>query len=133
VLRQRAFFSGRPVHPGGLRDLAWFTARGREMTEADWYAPGATLGMFLSGQEMSERDPLGRELSDDSFLIVLHAHHRATRFVLPGEAWAESFETVVDTSLPDQSSAPGTRSAAGSTLMVTGRSLLLLRACGDST
>jgi glycogen operon protein len=132
VLRQRAFFSGRPAHPGGLRDLTWFTARGREMTEADWYAPGATLGMFLSGAEMAERDPLGRELSDDSFLLVLHAHHRPIRFVLPGAPWAEAFETVVDTSLEDQSGAPAApddRHEAGSTLTLPGRSLLLLRAC----
>ncbi|QMU79104.1 glycogen debranching protein GlgX [Streptacidiphilus sp. PB12-B1b] len=130
VLRQRAFFSGRPVHPGGgLRDLAWFNARGREMTEADWYAPGATLGMFLSGKEMSERDPMGRELSDESFLLVLHAHHRSTRFVLPGSPWAQEYETVVDTALEDQSRAPGTRSPAGQAVTVAGRSLLLLRAC----
>ena len=132
VLRQRAFFNGRPVHPGGLRDLAWFTARGREMTEADWYAPGATLGMFLSGKEMSERDPMGRELSDDSFLLILHAHHRAIRFTLPGAPWAESYETVVDTALEDQAAAPGTRRPAGASVAVPGRSLLLLRACADA-
>jgi isoamylase len=128
VLRQRGFFSGRPAHPGGLRDLAWFTARGREMTEADWYAPGATLGMFLSGDEMTERDPLGRELRDDSFLLVLHAHHKATRFLLPGAPWAESYETVVDTALEDQTEAPGLRHPAGTGLTLSGRSLLLLRA-----
>ncbi|MEY9966273.1 isoamylase [Streptacidiphilus sp. MAP12-16] len=133
VLRQRAFFSGRPAHPGGLRDLAWFTPRGREMTEADWYAPGATLGMFLSGDEMSERDPLGRELTDDSFLLILHAHHRPTRFLLPGAPWAEAYETVVDTSLEDQADAPATRCEAGAAITVPGRSLLLLRACGRMT
>lgn len=132
VLRQRAFFNGRPVHPGGLRDLAWFTARGREMTEADWYAPGATLGMFLSGKEMSERDPMGRELSDDSFLLILHAHHRAIRFTLPGAPWAESYETVVDTALEEQAAAPGGRRPAGAAVAVPGRSLLLLRACAGT-
>src|SRR5207302_1725131 len=55
VLRQRAFFSGRAAVPGGERDLAWFTTRGREMTEADWFTPSAALGMLLSGTAMSER------------------------------------------------------------------------------
>jgi isoamylase len=116
------------VHPGGLRDLTWFNARGWEMTESDWYAPGATLGMFLSGKEMSERDPVGRELSDDSFLLILHAHHRPIRFTLPGAPWAESYETVVDTALEDQATAPGTRRPAGVAVTVPGRTLLLLRA-----
>jgi glycogen operon protein len=129
VLRQRAFFSGRPAHPGGLRDLTWFTARGREMTEADWYTPGATLGMYLSGDEMSERDPLGRELTDDSFLLVLHADHRPTRFLLPGPPWAGAYEAVVDTSLEEQAEAPGRRYEAGTGLTVPGRTLLLLRIC----
>ncbi|MEZ0090601.1 glycogen debranching protein GlgX [Streptacidiphilus sp. EB129] len=132
VLRQRAFFSGRAAHPGGLRDLAWFTSRGREMTESDWYAPGATLGMFLSGEEMAEQDQLGREVHDDSFLLILHAHHRATRFVLPGAPWAESYRTVVDTSLDTQDTAPDRFCEAGSTITVPSRSLLLLRATGSS-
>src|SRR5262249_19707145 len=49
VLRQRAFFSGQAAGPAGQRDLAWFTTRGREMTEADWFTPTAALGMLLSG------------------------------------------------------------------------------------
>ena len=51
VLRQRAFFAGRPVPGGGGRkDLAWFTPDGSEMTERDWYAPDLrTLGMYLDG------------------------------------------------------------------------------------
>ncbi len=132
VLRQRAFFSGRPAHPGGLRDLTWFTARGREMTEADWYTPGATLGMYLAGDEMSERDQLGRELTDDSFLLLLHADHRPTKFLLPGPPWGEAYEAVVDTSLEDQAEAPGHRYEAGTGLTVPGRTLLLLRICGPS-
>src|SRR6202008_2190076 len=42
VLRRRAFFSGRAHSADGLRDLAWFTAHGAEMTAGDWYAPAAT-------------------------------------------------------------------------------------------
>jgi glycogen operon protein len=129
VLRQRAFFSGRPAHPGGLRDLTWFTARGREMTEGDWYTPGATLGMYLSGDEMAERDPLGRELTDESFLLVLHADHRPTRFLLPGAPWAGAYEVLVDTSLEEQAEPPGRRHEAGTGLTVPGRTLLLLRIC----
>lgn len=88
VLRRRAFFSGRPHHQGGLRDLAWFTADGTEMTEQDWYTPGATLGMYLSGNDISQRDDRGIRIVDDSFLAVLHAADRPRAFTLPGPPWA---------------------------------------------
>jgi len=127
VLRQRAFFSGQPTHPGGLRDLAWFTVRGEEMTEADWFSPSQTIGMFLSGEDMSEPDPLGRPVSDDDFLLILHAAPQPVRFTLPPAPWPERYALVVDTSREDQAEEPGTVHRAGSRLAVPPRSALLLR------
>ncbi|MER7583016.1 glycogen debranching protein GlgX [Kitasatospora sp. NPDC097691] len=126
VLRRRAFFSGRAAAPGGQPDLAWFTPLGKEMTEADWFAPTACLGMLLSGTAMSERDDAGLPLRDDSFLLLLNAGHRATVFTLPGEPWAApeaAYETVVDTA------AAGTGEPyPRGTVALGGRSLQLLRA-----
>ncbi|MDG4859378.1 glycogen debranching protein GlgX [Streptomyces sp. T-3] len=127
VLRRRAFFSGRARSADGLRDLAWFTARGTEMTERDWYAPAATLGMYLSGRDIPGRDALGAAVVDDSFLAVLHAADRPGTFVLPGRPWADAYELVVDTSREDQSGEPDTRYAAGCAVTVPARSVLLLR------
>ncbi|MFF4169167.1 glycogen debranching protein GlgX [Streptomyces sp. NPDC001744] len=127
VLRRRAFFSGRPQRADGLRDLAWFTAGGTEMTEEDWYAPTATLGLYLSGRDIPGRDARGERIADDSFLAVLHAGHRPLDFRLPGPPWAESYELVVDTAREDQSGAPGTVHRGGETLAVGGRSVVLLR------
>ena len=36
-------------------------------------------------------------MTDDSFLLVVHADHRPTRFVLPGPPWAAAYEAVLDT------------------------------------
>ncbi|QNE74826.1 glycogen debranching protein GlgX [Streptomyces finlayi] len=127
VLRRRAFFSGRAQAPDGLRDLAWFTREGREMTEQDWYAPAATLGLYLSGRDIPGRDARGEQVTDDSFLTVLHAGHEPTGFTLPGPPWAAAYELVLDTSLEDQSAAPGSPHPGGSTLTVPGRAVLLLR------
>ncbi|MCZ7457867.1 glycogen debranching protein GlgX [Streptomyces sp. WMMC940] len=127
VLRRRAFFSGRPQTPDGLRDLAWFTTRGAEMTEQDWYAPSSTLALFLSGRDIPGRDARGAHVTDDSFLIVLHAAGRPTAFRLPGPPWAEEYELVVDTSREDQSAAPGTVHRGGERTTVPARSVLLLR------
>ncbi|MFJ7065029.1 glycogen debranching protein GlgX [Streptomyces sp. NPDC101115] len=133
VLRRRAFFSGRPQGADGLRDLAWFTAGGTEMTEADWYAPAATLGLYLSGRDIPGRDARGEQVTDDSFLAVLHAGPRPVEYRLPGPPWAESYERVVDTALEEQSGAPGTVHRGGETVTVAGRSVLLLRVADGQT
>ncbi|MFF9508939.1 glycogen debranching protein GlgX [Streptomyces sp. NPDC014724] len=127
VLRRRAFFSGRAQAADGLRDLAWFTRQGAEMTEEDWYAPAATLGLYLSGRDIPGRDARGEPVTDDSFLAILHADHRPSGFVLPGPPWAQSYELVLDTSREDQEAAPGTVHPGGGTLTVPERSVLLLR------
>ncbi|HEX5567438.1 MAG TPA: glycogen debranching protein GlgX [Streptomyces sp.] len=127
VLRRRAFFSGRAYGPEGLRDLAWFTGDGREMTEPDWYAPDHTLGMYLSGRDIPQRDARGDSVTDDSFLAVLHADHRTGGFRLPGQPWGQSYELVVDTTREDQAAEPGTRRRAGETVEVPARSVLLWR------
>ncbi|MFF0472908.1 glycogen debranching protein GlgX [Streptomyces sp. NPDC004284] len=127
VLRRRAFFSGRPQGADGLRDLAWFTAEGTEMTERDWYAPTATLGLYLSGRDIPGRDALGRPVTDDSFLAVLHAGPDPLDFRLPGPPWAATYELVVDTAREDQSAPPGTAHPGGGTITVGARSVVLLR------
>jgi len=114
----------------GLRDLAWFTVRGSEMTERDWYEPAATLGMYLSGRDIPGRDERGAPIVDDSFLAVLHAGDRPVSFVLPGPPWAERYEVVVDTSREEQSEAPGTTHPAGAAITVPARAVLLLRVAG---
>ncbi|MCF6525175.1 glycogen debranching protein GlgX [Streptomyces sp. JJ36] len=128
VLRRKAFFSGRKRGPEGLRDLAWFTPYGEEMTEADWFAPGATLGMYLHGRDIPQRDARGVPVTDESFLCLLHAGPGPGAFPLPGPPWARSYELLVDTSREDQAAAPGTRHPAGARLPLPARSVQLLRA-----
>ncbi|MFF8246997.1 glycogen debranching protein GlgX [Streptomyces griseus] len=127
LLRRRAFFSGRAQAPDGLRDLAWFARDGREMTEGDWYAPAATLGLYLSGRDIPGRDARGEPVTDDSFLAVLHAGAEPVAFELPGPPWADAYELVLDTSREDQAQAPGTVLEGGTEVAVPARSVLLLR------
>lgn len=127
VLRRAAFFSGRAQGVRGVRDLAWFTGRGEEMTESDWFAPGASLGMYLSGRDLPQRDPLGRPVRDESFLCLLHADPEDTRFRLPGAAWGEAYEVVVDTAHEDAPA--GAVYAAGAEVPLMSRSVVVLRVC----
>jgi glycogen operon protein len=129
VLRQRVFFSGRPAFPGGLQDIAWFRPDGKEMTDADWFAPAGVLGVYLSGQDIRGRGPHGERITDDSFLLVLHAGAEELEFTLPGDPWARWYQVVVDTTLDTD---PGARDddvlGAGAPILLAPRSLLLLRA-----
>ncbi|GAA1091650.1 glycogen debranching protein GlgX [Streptomyces javensis] len=128
VLRRPAFFSGVARPPEGLRDLAWFTPHGTEMTESDWYAPTTALGAYLSGRELPQRDPHGAPVTDDSFLALLHAGPRPVPFTLPGPPWARGYELLLDTTREEQDAPPGTLLAAGAPIELPERSVLLLRA-----
>lgn len=97
------------------------------MTERDWYAPAATLGMYLSGRDIPGRDARGVPVTDDSFLAVLHAGDRPASFVLPGAPWAERYEVVVDTSREEQGETPGVVHRAGAVITVPARAVMLLK------
>ena len=130
VLRRGGFFSGLSLAPEGLRDVAWFGTDGREMAEEDWFAPSATLGMFLSGRDIPQRDARGEPVVDDSFLLIVHADHRPTGFVLPPEPWAPAYEAVLDTAEEGGGgfgSAGGAVVAAGTRVRLAARSVRLYR------
>jgi glycogen operon protein len=130
VLRQRAFFEGRPVVGGdGCKDVAWFHPAGREMGEQDWFDAGLrSIGMYLDGRGLRHRDRRGEVIVDDSFLLLLNADDQDGTFTVPGAPWADRYERVVDTTCPGGLPAPGaTPVAAGQALPVEGRSALLLR------
>jgi isoamylase len=129
VLRQRMFFSGKPAYPGGLRDIAWFRPDAEEMTEADWFAPANTLGVYLSGQDIRARGHHGERITDDSFLLLLHAGPEPMDFLLPDEPWARTYQVVVDTTLDGDPGAHDHVTCHGGTpVRLSARSLLLLRA-----
>jgi glycogen operon protein len=125
VLRQRAFFEGRPLE-GGSKDLAWFHPSGRELTDADWFDSDLrTLGMYLDGRGLRSRGPHGEPIVDESYLLVMHSGDDVVSFTLPGQPWAESYEIVIDTASPAGLSTASL--AVGSPLPIGPRTTLLLR------
>ncbi len=102
VLRQNAFFEGRPVSTGDgsdlVKDLAWFHPAGREMADPDWFDTGLrTVGMYLDGRQLRHRNTRGEPIVDESFLLLLHSGDQDCDFSLPGRPWARRYEVVVDT------------------------------------
>jgi isoamylase len=130
VFRQRLFFEGRAVRPGGRKDVGWFGPDGAELSHRHWFDPALrTLGMFLGGDAVRHRGHRGEAIVDDSFLLILHAGHESTEFRLPGPPWGESYELVVDTAADNPpADRPTVCYEATGTVRLAGRSAVLLRA-----
>ena len=129
VFRQASFFLGRPA-ADGVKDVAWFTAAGRELTDAEWFDPAqCTLGMYLDGQGIRVRGPRGERVVDDSFLLVLHTGAADLAFRLPAAPYASSYDVVLDTCDERPGAGPPRQGVpAGTDLPLVGRSAVLLRA-----
>lgn len=128
VFRRRRFFQGRPAgeSEGALRDIAWLTPGGEDMTDDDWRAGFAkSLAVFLNGAAIVEPDRRGQRVVDDSFLLLFNAHSSDLRFTVPGEEYGRSWEVALDTALPHLDERP--RIKAGGQVSVESRSLLVLR------
>jgi glycogen operon protein len=99
VFRRRRFFAGRPIRKGAeLRDIAWFTPSGVEMSEQDWEADfGRCITVFLNGNGISELDPRGEPVVDNSFLLCFNAHHEDIEVTLPPEGYGQAWAVVLDT------------------------------------
>jgi glycogen operon protein len=138
VFRRRRFFEG--VDEEGVADIAWYRPDASRMTEGDWADPGnISLQFFLNGQALPTLDDRGRRVHDDSFLWLTHAGHEPQEFVLPSDRWGRRWSQVFDTadlrirprSLEfDETNAPA--HAAGDTLVLAPRSLVVLRRLDDA-
>jgi glycogen operon protein len=108
VFRRRRFFSGKPVGrrgQAGLPDIAWFTPEGTEMTGEDWGSGFAkSVGVFLNGQGIPDRDARNQRIVDDSFLLCFNAHYEDIEYTLPSKKFAAAWRPVIDTRTdkPDQ-------------------------------
>ncbi|MEU6284292.1 glycogen debranching protein GlgX [Streptomyces sp. NPDC047028] len=132
VFRRRRFFQGRPAHATGeaVKDIAWFTPAGREMTDTDWATGFArSLMVHLNGKAITEPDLRGLRVEDDSFLLLFNAHRRPLGFTVP-EGLDSWWAVEVDTAIPYTEYRPLIKRA--SEVEVEARSMLVLRAHRDS-
>jgi glycogen operon protein len=129
VLRQRAFFEGRPVPGGdGCKDLAWFHPQGHELLPDDWFDAGLrSIGMYLDGRGLRHRNKRGETIVDDSFLLLLHAGDGDAGFTLPDVPWASSYELVIDTTQTGGAPLAAPPLPGGVELPMRARSVALLR------
>ncbi|WP_433165197.1 glycogen debranching protein GlgX [Kribbella sp. CA-247076] len=125
VLRRRRFFHG-DTGVDGLGDLVWFTPMGTEMQNGDWTRDDArAIAVFLNGDAISEPDPRGEPVVDDSFLVLLNSNHEPLDFLLPPKEYGDDWRVVVDTTTAKNGSEDEPH-AAGSTIRLEARSTLVL-------
>ncbi|HCU96822.1 MAG TPA: glycogen debranching enzyme, partial [Actinobacteria bacterium] len=129
VFRRRRFFRGRPDDGGGLADIAWLTPSGREMTDGDWNTAYARAMMvFLNGDAITEPGPRGERVADDSFLILLSAHHEPLTFTLPGPKFGQCWAVTIDTAAGMAGEKDdGAQHLAGEQILLPGHSMMALR------
>jgi glycogen operon protein len=114
------------------------------MTDEDWEKGYAkALGVFVSGEAIETPDEHGDRIIDDSFHLVINAHHEPVEYLVPGLPFGRRWVKVLDTHAAAHNGLdareghrpPIARRAAdnnvhwdaGSRLRVAARSLLVLR------
>ncbi len=128
TFRRRRFFQGRRIQGANVKDILWLNPTGHEMSDEEWsHSYARCLGLLLHGDAIEEEDERGRPIVDDSFLLLLNAHHQGIDFCLPkltGIArWAVEIDTLFDSGKRDD----GRHFHSGESYPLQPRSLVLLR------
>nr|WP_314845086.1 glycogen debranching protein GlgX [uncultured Microbacterium sp.] len=128
TFRRSRFFDGRPVRSeDGERvpDVVWLRPDGRRMQPEDWdNGFGLSVGIFLNGQGIREKDRRGMPVSDQNFLVYFNSGDDAVDAVLPDERHGHAWNIVVDTG-GERASDPSL--APGAAITLEASSMLVLR------
>jgi glycogen operon protein len=126
VFRRRRFFDSTPIRTGAqVRDIAWLTPAGREMTLEDWDSGfGKSITVFLNGAAIPEPDARGSRVVDDSFLLIFNAHDADLDFVVPEGPYGRRWKACIDTADPEGNTDLVLR--AGDKITLEARSVIVL-------
>ena len=126
ILRRRGWFTGNPPKGNELKDLEWFRPDGVEMNAGDWgVAYAKTLGAFLNGNAIAERDRTGARITDDSFFLMFNSYREPMEFKLPPIKWGRQWTIVLDTA--DATAPTGKFHAFDERVHVAGHAMVVLR------
>jgi glycogen operon protein len=102
------------------------------MTGEDWGSGFAkSVGVFLNGQGITDRDMRGHQITDDSFLLCFNAHYEALEFTLPPKEFGAEWRPVIDTEAGIADSRE--RIAAAGTVSVGARAVIVLEPVPDQS
>ncbi|HET6229719.1 MAG TPA: glycogen debranching protein GlgX [Longimicrobiaceae bacterium] len=128
IFRRRRFFKGREIRGSEVKDITWLRPDGREMTDQEWNSGFVKcFGMALGGDAIEEFDDQGRQVRDDSFLLLLNSDGAAMSFTIPASRTEDEWVIVFDTNQPELEE-DARVVADGEELHIEGRSMVVLRA-----
>lgn len=121
VLKRRKFFQGRRIRGAGVKDIAWLSATGGEVTDHEWNSGSVnSIGVRLNGESIDELDKFGNRIIGDTLLILLSNQPAAVSFALPQHKPSERWMPVFDTSRDDLPEKPWSN---GDSYLLAGRSM----------
>jgi isoamylase len=101
VFSRPRFLRGEVLSEAGVKDITWLMPSGKEAAAEDWNNPAAqSFGYVLSGAAGEFFTPGGQRDIDESFFVMMSAHHDTLDFRFPVLAAPMSWEPLVDTSEP---------------------------------
>ncbi len=119
VFRRNTFFKGQFLEQSrALKDVAWLSPEGLEMSESDWNNPeGRCLGMYIAGDCLEGTYQHGEPIEDNSFLLLMNAGPTPVEFRLPqmraGTEWSLILNTATEAAFsPRQGTLPMPRNSA---------------------
>lgn len=122
ILRRGRFLVGEYNEELGVKDVAWLSPCGNEMTEEQWQDGNARcLGMLMDGR--AQPTGIRKSGADATLLLLLNAHHDVVNFRLPEVAQGTAWTLLLDTNRPDERSLE--RFEFDTEFTLTNRSLLL--------
>ncbi|MCW5700948.1 MAG: glycogen debranching enzyme GlgX, partial [Rhodospirillales bacterium] len=102
VFSRAHFFHARYIPGTEINDIAWCLPDGTHMRDEDWADPNLqALGFVIRGEAGEYHlTPTGEPQPDDSFLLILNAHHGSVTWTLPtidvGACWQRLLDTDED-------------------------------------
>ncbi len=128
VLHRTRWLSAKWNEEIGVKDVAWLTPSGDEMTDESWTDGNSRcLGMLLDGR--AQPTGVHRRGVDQSLLLILNSYHDAVGFHLPEVVGGQRWTRLIDTNQLDHADEPTFE--FGATYTVTGRSILLFELVMD--
>ena len=133
VFRRPKFFQGRRIRGSEVRDVMWFNPGGNEMSDEEWNSPFVRcLGVLLSGDTIDVLNFEGEPIRDETFLLLINAHHEPLPFVLPGQEQV-CWQVLLNSASVEGFLSHPTECVAGDEIEIEGRATILLKQSKGST
>ena len=97
-LHRRKFFQDRTIRNSIVRDIAWYSTDGNEMSDEAWNSAWVrSVGLMLNGRTLQVSDEDGNPIIDDSFLLLVNASDEGVEFTLPPVPNGFPWRQIIDT------------------------------------